>query len=187
MAENVNETKDTVTEEPKTPTVEELTKQIQDLTSQLEKSKKALNTASSEAADWKKQFRATQDEATRLQAERDEEFKTLQSKLADYERQTAVANYKSGMIAMGYPEDLATKRATLMAEGKNTEAMAVEKEFIEYFGKQLKAESIRNTPAPLSGSQVTPTVTKETFANMSIRERTELRNKSPELYAELTK
>lgn len=187
MAENTNEVKGQTNETPETPSVDELTKQIADLTSQLEKSKKALNTASSEAADWKKQFRATQDEATRLQAEKDEEFKALQEKLASYEKQTAMATHKANMIAMGYPEDLAVKRAGLLADGKITEAMAVEKEFIEYFGKQLKAEGMRNTPAPLSGSAVTPSVTKDTFAKMTIRERSELLEKDPELYAQFTK
>lgn len=187
MAENVNETNEQANETPNTPTVEELTKQIAELTGQLEKSKKALNVASSEAADWKKQFRATQDEATRVQAEKDEQFKALQDKLTAYERQTTVATHKANMIAMGYPEDLATKRADLLADGKIDEAMGVEKEFIEYYAKQLKAEGMRNTPSPVSGSAVKPPVTKETFSKMSIRERSELLAKSPELYAEFTK
>ncbi len=187
MAENVNETNEQANDTPNTPSVEELTKQIADLTSQLERSKKALNTASSEAADWKKQFRATQDEATRIQAERDEEFKTLQDKLATYERQTTVATHKANMIAMGYPEELAVKRADLLADGKITEAMGVEKEFIEFYAKQLKAEGMRNTPSPVSGSAVTQPVTKDAFSKMSIRERVELKTKSPELYAEFTK
>ena len=190
MAEEtkVTATEETKTEEQaKTPTVEELAKQLKEAQSEIDKMKKAYNTASSDAAEWKKKFRETQDEATRAEAERKEREEAMQAKLAEYERQTALSTLTSGYIAMGYPEELAKKRAGFKVDGNIAEELAVEKEFLDYYQKQLKAATVRQTPAPASGFAPVGAVTKEQFKNLSITERTKLKNEQPALYEELTR
>lgn len=190
MAEekNVNaEAQEQKPEETKQPTVEELTAKITELENLLTQSKQAYNTASSDAASWKKKFRETQDDATRAEAERNEEVETLKRQVADYQRQITISSNITSLIAMGYPQNLAEKRAGYLADGDTANAMAVEKEFLEYHDRELKAAAVRNTPAPASGFPTNSAVTKEQFANMSLRERTAFRAEHPELYTEFTK
>ena len=187
MAENTNGNPTNEPEEKATPTVEELSAQIKALTSQLEKQKQAFNNASSDAAEWKKKFRDTQDEATRKEAERNETMESLQKQVAEFKRQTSIANQKAAFVAMGYPEELAAKKAGFMVDGDVENAMKVEKEFIELHDKELKSASVRNMTTPASGFQTESTVTRESFKNMSIRERTKLRDEHPEVYEEMVK
>lgn len=186
MAENTNGN----STEPETktePSVEELNAEIKSLKAQLEKQKQAFNNASSDAADWKKKFRDTQDEATRKEADRNEEVENLKKKVAEFERQTSIANQKAALVAMGYPEELAAKKAGYLADNDIQNATLVEKEFLENLQKEMKAASVRGMTTPASGFQTGNTVTKETFAKMSLRERTELKQKHPEVYEAMTK
>lgn len=191
MAENELKTPETApqTEKPaeNTPSIKELNEQIKNLTAQLEKSKQAYNSASSDAADWKKKYRDTQDEATRKEADRNEEMETLKRKVAEFERQTVVATNKAAYIAMGYPEELATKKAEYLADNDVDSAMKVERDFLDYHDKAIKSESLRNMVTPASGFQNDATITKEKFKNMSLRERTQLRAEHPDVYAEMVK
>lgn len=176
--------------EPETelaPTIEDLTKQIKNLQTQLERSKQAYNTASTDAANWKKQFRETQDEATRKEADRNEEMESLKKKVAEFERQTVIATNKASYIAMGYTEELAAKKAEALANNDIAGAMQVEKDFIAYHDKELKSASLRSMTTPASGFQTETTITKEKFRNMSLRERTQLRAEHPEIYDEMVK
>ena len=170
-----------------TPSIKDLTEQIKNLQSQLEKSKQAYNTASSDAADWKRKFRDTQDEATRKEADRNEEMENLKRKVAEFEKQTVVATNKAAYIAMGYPEDLASKKAQFLADNDIENAMKVERDFIEYHDKAIKSESLRNMTTPASGFASNATITKDQFKNMSLRERTQLRAEHPDVYEEMTK
>ena len=174
-------------EETKKPSYEELESKLKELESQLTKSKQAYNAASSDAAEWKKKFRETQDDATRTEAERTEEVEALKKQVAAFQRQTAIADSVAAFIAMGYPQDMAKKRAEYLADGDNVNAMAVEKEFLAYHDREMKAAAVRNTPAPVSGFQTGGNVTREQFSNMSLRERQDLKTKNPQLYAEYTK
>lgn len=188
MEENkVNEAVENKAEDTKTPSIDELMTQVKSLQTQLEKQKEAYNAASSDAANWKRQFRDTQDEATRKEAEKNEAFEALKKKVAEQERQITLSAHKSAFVAMGYPDDLATKKATFLADGDIENAMQVEKDFIAFHDKAISAASVRAMQQPASGFQSDSTITKEKFANMSLRERTELRQKHPEVYAEMTK
>lgn len=189
MADEVKNTDAPQNEDPKenTPTVAELNEKIKALQSQLEKSKQAYNTASSDAADWKRKFRDTQDEATRKEADRNEEMETLKKKVAEFEHQTAVATHKAAYIAMGYPEELAAKKAEYLADNDVEGAMKIERDFIEYHDKAIKSESLRNMTTPASGFKTNAALTKEQFQKMSLRERTQLRAEHPDVYEEMTK
>lgn len=178
---------ETPKETPNTPTIDDLQKQIKDLQTQLERSKQAYNTASTDAADWKRKFRDTQDEATRKEADRNEEMENLKKKVAEFERASVVATNKAAFIAMGYSEELAGKKAEALADNDIVGAMQVEKDFIAWHDKELKSASLRNMTTPASGFQNEATITKEKFKNMSIRERTQLRAEHPEIYDEMTK
>ena len=189
MADENKTTDAPASETPKAtePSVKELTEQIKSLQNQLEQSKKAYNTASSDAADWKRKFRDTQDEATRKEADRNEEMENLKRKVAEFEYQTVVATHKAAYIAMGYPEELAGKKAQYLADNDIENAMKVERDFIEYHDKAIKSESLRNMTTPASGFASNATITKEQFSKMSLRERTQLRAEHPDVYEAMTK
>lgn len=183
-------TKDAQGVEPKpepAPSIDDLQKQIKDLQNQLDRSKQAYNTASSDAADWKRKFRDTQDEATRKEADRNEEMETLKRKVAEFEKQTVIATNKAAYIAMGYTEDLAAKKAEALADNDIETVMRVERDFIAYHDKELKSASLRSMTTPASGFQTEATITKEKFRNMTLRERTQLRAEHPEVYDQMVK
>lgn len=186
MAEEVKTNETNGTEEKKEDlTVKELEKKLAEISDQLNKTKQAFNNASSDAASWKQKFRDTQDEATRKEAEREEELAALRQKVADNEKRMTIATHKAAFLAMGYPDELAEKKASFLADNDVASAIGVEKEFLTFHDKEAKAASVRQTTAPASGFQTSGSITKEAFSRMSIRERSELRAKDPNLYEEL--
>lgn len=184
MAEPENKTNENTTPEI---TVEALQKKIAELEGLLDKQKKATSAASSDAANWKKQVRDAQDEATRKEAEREEQWAAMEKSLAEYKKREAKAESKSAMLAMGYPEELAEKRAEFLSNDDAKSAMGVEREFIEWYGKQLKADQQRSMGNPASGSKNDSAVTREQFSKMSLAERAKLKAEHPNVYAEFTK
>lgn len=185
---NVNaEAQEAEEKKEQTPSNDELLTRIKELETLLDQSKQAYNNASSDAASWKKKFRETQDDATRAEAERNEELESLRKQIEEANKRETVSRTTADLIAMGYPKDLAEKRAAYLADGDHVNAMAVEKQFLEYHDKEMKAAAVRNTPAPASGFPANSPVTREQFQMMSLRDRTQLKNEHPELYAEFTK
>ena len=79
-----------------------------DQSGEIEKLRESLSKSNSEAADWKKQFRATQDEATRKAAEVEESTKKLQEELKKTNapigiREQKLADYVGDLTGLSFP------------------------------------------------------------------------------------
>ena len=149
--------------------------------------KKLLSDRNSEIKKLKDEIRSKMDENERKELERTEELEQLRQTVASYEKASKTASLKASYLALGYNEELATKRATFMADGDVENATAVEKEFLIWHDKELKADRIRSTPTPASSVPRERTITAEDFRNMSLSEMKALKAERPELYAEFTK
>ena len=115
------------------------------------KLKSALNKASSEAAEYKKQLRAQMSEADREKAEREEREKALSEELASLKHDKVVAEYVSQYQALGYDIDLAKSTAEAMANGDMPTVFANQKTFSENMTAKLKAEYIDKQPSLSKG------------------------------------
>lgn len=123
MAENIDNPNTEPTQpaepqtEPATPSIEELQKQLATLRATLDKQKKAIDNASSDAAEWKRKFRNTQSEAERAEAERAEAERKLREENENLKRDKIVGAYSNRALALGYDADLAAQTAEAMANG----------------------------------------------------------------------
>lgn len=149
--------------------------------------KKLLSDRNSEIKKLKDEIRSKMDASEREKLEKEEELEKLRQTVAEFEKANKTASLKASYLAIGYNEELATKRATFMADGDLVNATAVEKEFLAWHDKELKAEKIRSTPAPSSGGFGSPekTVTLDEFKKMGISEMKALKAEHPEIYEEL--
>lgn len=144
-----------VTPTEPTPTPEELVKQIESLTAAMKKQKLALDNAAADAAEWKRQFRATQDEATRLKAEQEEAFNAIKAENAALKRDKAIEKRTNKYLSMGYPDELAKASAEAWADGDEDKVLDYQKQFNEQFETKIKAGLLAKQPDLTPGQ--TPT------------------------------
>ena len=148
------------------------------------KLKDALNKATSQAAEYKKLLRDKQTEAERLEAERKEESEKKYAMLAELIKEKTVAEHKANFLKEGYSDELANKSAVALADGDYNTVFASLNSFITERDKKLK-EELLNQVKPPAGGMSKPSITKEQFNKMSMKERTELYENDRELYQSL--
>lgn len=147
--------------------------------------KAALNKASSEASDFKKQLREKMSTEEKEKAEKEAADKEKDELIAKLLRNQDVTNYTAKLIGLGMNEADAKKTAETMPSGlKDTffEACTNLKSDIE---RKVKAEITKGTPRPDGGNEKPEGVTKEQFNKMSYMERLELKKNNPTEYENL--
>ena len=148
--------------------------------------KATFDKTASEAAKYKKDYQAklTEEELAKQAAE--EERNQMKARIAELERTTGITEYAKKFMANGYSEELATKTAVALVDGKMDEVFANQATFLKEREKALKAEMLKETPVPPGGGKE-KSLTKEEFKKMSLEEQMKVYSDTPELYAELTK
>ena len=134
-----------------TPDVKELENTITTLKAEVEKLKQANTNASSDAADWKRKYRETLDEAERAKQEREEEFSSMQSQLDTYKANERIATYTAKLIESGFDVDTAKSMALSLPEGVGDEFFTSQKSFFENQKLKAKQESLNAQPSLSSG------------------------------------
>ena len=156
------------------------------LRKELEKSKKATDKATAEAADYRRKY---QEKLTAEEAEKEArvaETKKLQDELAELKAREALANHKSQFLALGYDDALATETAQAMVDGDMSKVFANQKKYQDAQRASIEAELLSRTPTPPAGK--TPEVMDAAkFATLGYEGRMKLLNENPTLYAELDK
>ena len=137
--------------QPAAPNVDDLQKQIETLTAAMNKQRKALDAAAADAAEWKRQFRATQDEATRLKAEQDEAFNAIKAENAALKRDKAIERRTNKYLSMGYSDELAKASAEAWADGDEEKVLDYQKQFNEQFETKIKTSLLAQQPAVTPG------------------------------------
>lgn len=117
--------------------------------------KEALNKASSQAADYKRQLheKMTADELAK--AQRDESEKALREELAELRRERTVSTYMTNYVSMGYDADTARTLATNLPDGLGDDFFASQRSFLENKVNQIKAEVLNQQPQPTAGAPLT--------------------------------
>lgn len=147
-------------------------------------SKAVFDKKASEASELGKQLRAKQTDEEAKAAKDAEERATLVARVEELEREKAVNAYVTSYLAMGYDEKTARSSAEALAKGDTATVFANQKTHLETKEKALRAELLKETPPPASG---TPSggMTLEAFRKMSAQERYEFSVKNPEEYKTL--
>lgn len=154
MEPNNTEPKEQPTQ-PATPSIEELNKQIEMLNAAMKKQKLALDAAAADAAEWKRQYRATQDEATRMKEEQDEAFRAMKAENDAFKRNNAIEKRRNKYLSMGYSDELAKASAEAWADGDEDKVLDYQKQFNEQFETKIKASLLAQQPELTPGR--TPT------------------------------
>lgn len=154
--------------------------------------KSVFDKTASELAKVKKELKALQEssmtDAEKLQAELDKAKETQ----ANYNKELSKLRAKEIFVEAGLTEtDYASILDVVVSEDEETtktraksmvDLIAAQKAAAE---KAIKAELLKGTPKPKSGEGDTG-ITKEQFEKMNWKERTELKQKDPELFKQLS-
>lgn len=169
------ETKETEeTKEPdKEPEKKEDVPNAQELLVEISRLKRQVDKASSEAADYKKKWKASMTEQEQVslekaeaQAARDAEFEALKKELS-------LRDGTERYMDLGMDKDLAKKAATAEVEGDRDTLNTILKQHQEMQKKRIEEEFYKKMPEINAGAG-SKEVTKEQFENMSLTERTKL-------------
>lgn len=126
-----------------------------DESDELKRVRKALNDASSEAANYKRALREKQSEAERAEADRLENEKKLQDELAAYRTKERISTYQAKLMAVGFDSDTASIMAKSLPEGISDEYFAVTKTFLDNQKQVLLSEALDRQPKPSVGTPPT--------------------------------
>ena len=122
---------------------------LPDSSAELARMKSALDKATSEAADYKKQLKGklTEDEAAA--AEREAKWAEMEAKLKELETEKTISTYKASYLAMpGFDEKLAEDTAKALAEGDMKTVFANQQKANAAYEKKLPAEMVKHDPKP---------------------------------------
>lgn len=122
---------------------------LPDSSAELARMKSALDKATSEAADYKKQLKGklTEDEAAA--AEREAKWAEMEAKLKALELEKTISTYKASYLAMnGYDEKLAEDTAKALAEGDMAKVFANQQKANAAYEKKLRADLVKQDPKP---------------------------------------
>ena len=153
----------------------------------LEKVKDAKNKANSEAAEYKKQLKALQDQQKTGNTKADATIAQLQEQVAELTRQNTISSYTAQFVALGYEAELAQATAIATADGDVATVFENQRKFLEAHDKQTKADILKQTPGPGKGGtgKQAPAMTLEKFRKLSQAERMKFAAEFPEEYAKL--
>lgn len=153
---------------------------------EVKKLKAVADKNASEAADFKKKWKATLDETAQANLAKEEADKAIMEELNALRRESAVSKTEKEYLSMGYEPELATRAAVATYENNVEELVAVQKAVIESFRKSITAELTSKMPTPPISNSGEAAITQEQFDKMTVAEQVELKNKNPELFKKFT-
>ena len=153
----------------------------------LGKYKEATDKATKEAAEYKKQLKALQDQQKTGNTKADATIAQLQEQVAELTRQNTISSYTAQYVALGYEAELAKATAIATADGDVATVFENQQKFLEQHDKDVKANILKQTPGPAKGGtgKQAPAMTLEKFRKLSQAERMKFAAEFPEEYAKL--
>jgi len=184
MAEEMKNNEVEETKEVNEQEHEEETPSVRELMVQIKKLEREKNKASSEAAEYKKKFRATQSAQEVEKAEREEFLEKQKEETEQMRRQLNILTLEKSYMGMGFTEDEASRMAVAETDNDLETKMKIMTEVDARKKKDFEAEFIKNRPEINSGFGG-KTITQEEFDKMSLYDLTKLRRENPETYDRL--
>ena len=198
MADHIDEKKDPTLQQPTTPAdnpatevKDEKNTDIQTMMAEMmaenKRLKKSLDKATSEAAGYKKQFMETKTDQEQAAIEKAEAEAKMRDELNALRKESTVNKFAKNFMALGYTEELATQAAEAQYDGDVDTLFEVQKKYRNELTNSVRAQMMKDMPAPSIGNDDSITVTKEQFQKMSYTEMLKLKREHPSVYAQLTK
>lgn len=150
--EVVEETKATPETKPAQEEPKEEIPSTQDLLVKIAKLERERNKASSEAADWKKKYRATQSIQEIADAEKAEAEAKRQEENEQMRRQLSILTLEKSYLGMGFTADEATRMAVAETDNELETKMKILAEVDARKQKDFEAEFIKSRPEINAGS-----------------------------------
>lgn len=186
MDENIKTPVNEPVEEGKNSETKGETKTAEELYAELladnKRMKKALDKASGEAAEFKRQLMATKSDAEKLSMEKAERDAALKEELEALRKESKVNKYAKSFMACGYSEEMATRAAEAQYSGDTDELFRLQKLHSDNMAKQIRADIMKTMPVPATGNDDDIHLTQEQFDKMSYMELKELYEKHPAIY-----
>lgn len=180
------ETQQTETKtEPKKPETKNEEVNVQDLMLEVAKLKRQVDKASSEAADWKKKYKASLDETEKASMEKAEAEALKDEELNQLRRENTMNKIEKSYLAMGWTADEASRMATAEVDGDFDNKAKIMAEVDARKKKDFESEFLASRPDVNIGAGNGQTYTKEQFDKMSPVERTTLKRENEAEYRRL--
>lgn len=132
---------------------------------EVEKLKKALSKANSEAAENKRKYLATLDEAQRAEAERAEKEAAKEARIAELEAKERFSTYKSSLMDAGFDAATAEVVANALPEGVKDECFIALKTHNGNQAQAIKNAALDNQPGLSVGMPPTSADAKKAEEN----------------------
>ena len=155
-------------EKPTTVSAED---QLQQLMVENAKLKRAMDKASSEAADYKKKYNATLSEQERASQEKAEAEARRDERLAELERENSIHKFTEQFLDLGYDKESAIAAATAQVDNDVETLFKLQKKVIDEKVLAKEQEMYKSIPRAKTG--VYASMTKEQI--MAITDREERR------------
>jgi len=159
---------ETKTDNKPTTTVEE---QMQQLMVENAKLKRAMDKASSEAADYKKKYNATLSEKEQADMAKAEEQAKRDERLAELERENSIHKFTESYLDLGYDKESAIAAATAQVDNDVDTLFKLQKKILDEKIQAKEQELIKSIPRAKTG--VYSSMTREQI--MAITDREERR------------
>ena len=159
--------KETTDDKP-TPSVQD---QLQQLLVENAKLKRAMDKASSEAADFKKKYNATLSEKEQADMAKAEEQARRDERLAELERENSIHRFTEQFLDLGYDKASAIEAATAQVDGDVDALFKLQKKIIDEKVLAKEQELIKDMPRATTGRYAS--MTKDQI--MAIPDREERR------------
>ncbi len=161
------------------------TDEVAKLRAELAKNKAALDKATKEAGDYKKQLRAKQSAEEAAEEAEKERREAVEKELAELRKERAVANISKKTFTFLQDEGLATAVAEALFGAEDPDA-AVDAFAKAWIAKEKKLRlEFGKIPAPGAGGSEGPSITKEELDKLNYRQRIEFATKHPDEYERL--
>ena len=149
--------------------------------------KKAVDKASSEAANYKKQFMSTKSEADKAAIEKAEKDASIKAELEELRKESKINRFQANFLGSGYSDDLAQKAAEAMYENDTDALFQLQKQYLSEHDKAVRAKLMKDMPAPAIGNDESVSMTKAEFEKLGYRDRLKLKQEHPTVYHQLAK
>ena len=133
--------------------LEELNKEIETLKADNESLKKeaerlktAQSNASAEAADYKRKYKATLDEAEQKKLEAEEQQKAVTEELLKLKEEKRISIYTAKLLEVGYSPEKAASMAASLPDGVSDEFFKEQKDFLDSQKQKAKEEALNGQP-----------------------------------------
>lgn len=123
--------------------------------------KSLLEKANSEAADYKKKWKAASSEQEQKAIEDAEQQAQIQEELKTLRRASKVSEYEKQHLALKYDEKDAKEIAEALYDGDMDTVFRLQKKHEESLQKAIKADLMKQMPTPPSGNQTTVDFSKQ--------------------------